>query len=588
MAAAIVTARQFDVVVVNFLNKNNAADQRVYELLDEKFKLFSGVFGASDEVLGAVESGVDFEKRIASIYQKCRTTQQIQFEFDQLQHELDSEITQGQHDAREKLLDNFDQEVVEKVRIQSAGLLDRFNERLWILTRYLLADYARFDGNQYSFYLTSNPFPGETIHSGPYRLGKSVEDANTYRVGHPLARRLLAQAMAQTLSPAEVVFDYSGGGKNIAALTPLIGKSGWLTCSRLAIQSLESEDALILAGVTDTQEPLDETACRRLFDLSGQENGSQLCRRRSGRCSPTRLPAGRPSSLRHWPPRTANGSTPRWTSSTVGPTTAGLPSRPNLRNSTRRSRKRRNPPAWPPTCPRNWNSSESCGAWRRSETRHGGPTTPPAGTSTGKRTPCSTKSVADWSRKPCAKRYSRCDGGLHEQNPEEKQTANLAKPSASQTPSHGDFDVVLGLIEAARTRAVAAVNTTLIDLYWSVGEFISLKIADDGWGKGTVESLAETIQRRYPGMTGYSARNLWRMRQFYEVYRDQPKLAPLVRELSWTHNLLIMSRCKRDDEREFYLRLCHGKGGENGNCNASFRGPCSSGPFFPRQNSHPW
>jgi superfamily II DNA/RNA helicase len=77
-----------DVVVVNFLNKKNAADQRVYELLDEKFKLFSGVFGASDEVLGSIESGVDFEKRIADIYQECRTPQQIEFNFNQLQAEL--------------------------------------------------------------------------------------------------------------------------------------------------------------------------------------------------------------------------------------------------------------------------------------------------------------------------------------------------------------------------------------------------------------------------------------------------------------------------------------------------------------------
>src|SRR6202042_3013667 len=114
--------QEFDVVVVNFLNKSNAADQRVYELLDEKFRLFNGVFGASDEVLGAIESGVDFEKRIAAIYQKCRTPQQIQFEFDQLQRDLDSEIAAGQQDAREKLLDNFDQEVIEKVRVQSAGL----------------------------------------------------------------------------------------------------------------------------------------------------------------------------------------------------------------------------------------------------------------------------------------------------------------------------------------------------------------------------------------------------------------------------------------------------------------------------------
>ncbi len=137
--------QKFDVVVVNFLNKSNAADLRVYQLLDEKFRLFDGVFGASDEVLGAVESGVDFEKRIAMIYQKCRTPEQIQFEFDALQHDLEAEIAEGQQDAREKLLNNFDQDVVEKVRIQSRDYLDRFEERLWRLTRYLLEPYARFE-----------------------------------------------------------------------------------------------------------------------------------------------------------------------------------------------------------------------------------------------------------------------------------------------------------------------------------------------------------------------------------------------------------------------------------------------------------
>jgi len=129
--------QKFDVVVVNFLNKANAADRRVYELLDEKFRLFDGVFGASDEVLGAVESGVDFEKRIAAIYQTCRTPEQIEFEFDQLQRELSDAIEVGARDAREKLLDNFDQEVVEKVRVQSEDVLDRFNDRLWRLTRHV-------------------------------------------------------------------------------------------------------------------------------------------------------------------------------------------------------------------------------------------------------------------------------------------------------------------------------------------------------------------------------------------------------------------------------------------------------------------
>lgn len=143
--------------------------------------------------------------------------------------------------------------------------------------------------------------------------------------------------------------------------------------------------------------------------------------------------------------------------------------------------------------------------------------------------------------------------------PTPKAISIRSKRNASETaavPAQTDFDFVLGLIDAARTRAVALVNTTLIDLYWNIGEHIRRKTVEEGWGKGTVETLAETIRRRYPTMMGYSARNLWRMSQFFETYRDQPKLAPLLREVSWTHNIAIMSRCKHQEEREFYLRLC--------------------------------
>lgn len=259
--------QKFDVVVVNFLNKSNAADQRVYQLLDEKFRLFSGVFGASDEVLGAVESGVDFEKRIAAIYQQCRTPEQIQFEFDQLQRELEAQIAEGQREAREKLLDNFDQEVVEKVRIQSQDALDRFNERLWLLTRYLLADYARFDDHGHGFILQTNPFAGEAIHPGPYRMAKGVEDANTYRVGHPLAQHVLELGKRLITPPAELVFDYTGSGKNIAILEPILGRDGWLACTRLTMSALETEDRLVFAGMTDDGILLDEAQCRRFFDL---------------------------------------------------------------------------------------------------------------------------------------------------------------------------------------------------------------------------------------------------------------------------------------------------------------------------------
>jgi len=134
--------------------------------------------------------------------------------------------------------------------------------------------------------------------------------------------------------------------------------------------------------------------------------------------------------------------------------------------------------------------------------------------------------------------------------------SKVPKHKKRAVPSQADFDEVLALIDAARARAFAAVNTTLIDLYWTIGEHISRKIADEDWGKGTVEALADHIQRRQPGRSGFSTSNLWRMRQFFETYRDQPKLAPLVRELSWTHNLLILGKCKRNEEREFYLRVC--------------------------------
>jgi hypothetical protein len=143
--------------------------------------------------------------------------------------------------------------------------------------------------------------------------------------------------------------------------------------------------------------------------------------------------------------------------------------------------------------------------------------------------------------------------GQMSKTPKKSNGRSLAKPAKPYSPSPSDFDIVLGLIDAARTRAVAAVNTTLIELYWNIGEHISRKTAEEGWGQGTVEALAETIQRRYPGMTGYSARNLWRMSQFFETYRKQPKLSPLVTELSWTHNYWP----SRKPTHRLRPRLCH-------------------------------
>jgi predicted nuclease of restriction endonuclease-like (RecB) superfamily len=117
------------------------------------------------------------------------------------------------------------------------------------------------------------------------------------------------------------------------------------------------------------------------------------------------------------------------------------------------------------------------------------------------------------------------------------------------------FAEIAGLIQAARQRAFHAVNTTLIDLYWQIGEYISRRISEDGWGKGTVTALAAYIGKHHPGQRGFSPQNLWRMRQFFEAYQGTTELSSLLRELPWSSNLHILTKTKRPEEREFYLRM---------------------------------
>jgi len=118
-----------------------------------------------------------------------------------------------------------------------------------------------------------------------------------------------------------------------------------------------------------------------------------------------------------------------------------------------------------------------------------------------------------------------------------------------------DFAEIAQLIDAARQRAYQAVNTSLIELYWQVGAYISGKLAAAEWGDGVVEQLARHLAHTQPGLRGFTRRNLFRMRQFYEVYQQDKKVSALLTQLSWTHNLIILSQSKRPQEREFYLSM---------------------------------
>ena len=263
--------QKHDVVVVNFLNRKNEADQRVFQLLSEKFRLFEGVFGASDEVLGAIESGVDFEKRIADIYQRCRQPEEITSAFDQLQLELSLEVNDAMTRTRQKLLDNFDDEVREKLKIRdedSKAYLNRFERLLMELTRHELAGHAEFNGDS-AFRLKSCPFPG-TIPLGLYELPRRSGEAHLYRLNHPLAEAVLLQAKERDLPCAEIQFDYAAHEGIVSILESHIGESGWLAVSCLTIESLaQSEDYLILSALTDAGSVLDDEAARRMLSLPG-------------------------------------------------------------------------------------------------------------------------------------------------------------------------------------------------------------------------------------------------------------------------------------------------------------------------------
>lgn len=264
--------QKYDVVVVNFLNRKNAADQRVFQLLAEKFRLFDGVFGASDEVLGTVESGVDFEKRIADIYQHCRRPEEIQAAFDRLQMELSLEIDEAMTRTRRHLLEHFDDEVREKLKTRdqhSREALGRFERLLMQLTEHELDGEAEFiDGA--SFRLRRDPF-GKGIPTGLYELPRRSGEAHLYRLDHPLAEALVTRARERALPVAEVSFDYDGYDGKISVLEALQGRTGWLSLTLCTVASLEqAEDHLIFAAVTDEGEAIDEETARRLFSLPGR------------------------------------------------------------------------------------------------------------------------------------------------------------------------------------------------------------------------------------------------------------------------------------------------------------------------------
>ena len=259
-----------DVVVVNFVNRKNPADERVFTLLSEKFKLFEGVFGASDEILGAIESNIDIEKRIYNIYQKCRDDEQIQYEFDRLQDDMDEHLQVREEQTRQTLLNHFDRDVVAALksrRDRSNDFLDNYRQMLMDLVRAELPD-ATFERNHF-------------FHAGQ-RFDLSWEqaeknEAEFFRLQskeHLLAWELVHKAKARQpdqapMPAAELTFSQGASlAGQYASLQPYIGKSGSLQVSKLSLRYADTEEEyLLVVAMTDSGDAVPVEDAERLLRI---------------------------------------------------------------------------------------------------------------------------------------------------------------------------------------------------------------------------------------------------------------------------------------------------------------------------------
>lgn len=258
-----------DVVVINFLNRKNAADKRVYELLDQKFKLFSGVFGSSDEVLGSLESGVDFEKRIAEIYQTCKTADDIQQEFDQLQEELSDEIQDKMASARQSILENFDEVVAARLKDcqdSTVASLDKFTQ--WIYYFFLAHGAERVKPiTQWRLEFED----GNAKRTYNLRWRDAEQEGDVFlRREDPLYESWLQESLSAEIKSAALRFNHTESDRNISFFTTHPGLKGVLSIDKLSYNGLSQEEHLIFTVITDDGTEMDEDIINNMLELPAQ------------------------------------------------------------------------------------------------------------------------------------------------------------------------------------------------------------------------------------------------------------------------------------------------------------------------------
>lgn len=261
-----------DVIVINFLNENNQIDSRIYELLDNKFKLFDDVFGSSDEILGTLDNESNFEREIFKIYMQCRTPEEIDRAFNQLQERFKVDISSEMKRTREILIDNFDedlQNLFESLLSETEGKLKDLEVQLWRMCQFALKDCAVFDN--YKFNL-KKPYKG---YFGNYCVADKDRSLVNLRIDDGLGREVVQECKNVETSKS-AIFDISNYKYNITDIKSLKGQKGYIILSKLVIDSFEKEESIILSGRMEDGKYLDSEICEKLFRVSSIDSDEDI------------------------------------------------------------------------------------------------------------------------------------------------------------------------------------------------------------------------------------------------------------------------------------------------------------------------
>lgn len=267
--------QRHNVIVVNFSNKGNLAEERILKLLADKFQLFENVFRASDQVLGKIEDGYDFEKSISNILNTCKTADEIDAAFDELSEKYSEEISDEMSRTKTKIFDNLDPNVQDRLKSydeQSSAVMNKFERLLIEITKHELAEYADFDANQQGFTLHDAPLPG--VPTGPYSFKSEPQPSiHQYRYASPLGEYVVQSAKNHETPAQELVFSIEASQRVGAAVRNLEGKNGELTVSMVTFQMKVnhediSESYILAGGYTEDGDWIDDEMVADLMELA--------------------------------------------------------------------------------------------------------------------------------------------------------------------------------------------------------------------------------------------------------------------------------------------------------------------------------